>query len=48
MKWISGLKPSFKNQVQTQKWKTQKLEAEFQVYFNIFWYDVIEYFRFLI
>ena len=34
MKWISGLKPRFENQVQTWKWKTQKWEAEFQVYFN--------------
>ena len=29
MKWISGLKPKFENQVQTWKWK-----AEFQVYFK--------------
>ena len=31
MKWISGLKPRFENQVQTWKWKTWKWEAEFQV-----------------
>ena len=29
MKWISGSKPRFENQVQTWKW-----EAEIQVYFN--------------
>ena len=34
MKWISGLKPRFKNQVQTWKWKTWKWKAEFQVYFK--------------
>ena len=34
MKWISGLKPRFENQVQTRKWKTWKWEVEFQVYFN--------------
>ena len=32
MKWISGLKPSFKNQVQT--WKNPEISAEFQVYFK--------------
>ena len=32
MKWISGWKPKFENQVQTRKWKTWKWEAEFQVY----------------
>ena len=34
MKWISGLKPKFENQVQTWKWKTQKWAAEFQIYFK--------------
>ena len=34
MKWISGLKPRFENQVQTWKWNTRKWEAEFQVYFK--------------
>ena len=34
MKWISGLKPRFENQVQTKKWKTWKWKAEFQVYFK--------------
>ena len=37
MKWISGLKPRFENQVQTWtawKWKTWKWKAEFQVYFK--------------
>ena len=34
MKWISGLKPRFENQVQTWKWKTRKWEAEFQIYFK--------------
>ena len=34
MKWISGLKPRFENQVQTWKWKTLRWEAEFQVYFK--------------
>ena len=29
MKWTSGLKPRFENQVQTWKWKTWKWEAEF-------------------
>ena len=37
MKWISGLKPKFENQVQTRKWKTWKWEAEFQVYFKRPW-----------
>ena len=34
MKWISGLKPRFENQVQTWRWKTWKWKAEFQVCFK--------------
>ena len=46
MKWISGLKPRFENQVQTWKWKTWKWEAEFQVYFKKS--DVYYFSRFLV
>ena len=34
MKYISGLKPKFENQVQIWKWKTRKWETEFQAYFK--------------